>query len=151
MSWFTKVVHKHTWYVVAFDSGYSTNYTDTKDNQGHQLTFSACDCGCRKIAGNENRPANNHVGVIRAMHSWIENNKLFLSDQGDIYNDDYQCTTMPVVGAVGTYEYLPITGIDKIMKSLKADSDFIQLHNNNQLVQDALAEFETVIKLHEGL
>jgi hypothetical protein len=150
MSWFTPV-HKHKWYVVAFDSGYTTNYTDTNEKVSHQLTFSACDCGRRKLAGNENRPASTHASVTKAMHSWIENNKLFLSDRGDVYHDDYQCTRLPATGALGTYEYLPLTGIDKIINSLRADSDFIKLHNNNQLVQDALTEFQTVIKLHEGL
>ena len=148
MNWFKKALHIHTWHVIAFDDGYNTTYDEPNiQPTAHHLTFLKCDCGARKITGNEVGHASRHSGVIKAGHAWVESNELMISPQASVYNDDYQPSTSPI----GKYSYRPLTGIQRIIASLKADEEFSKLHHDNKLVADALAEFETIIKLHEGL
>ena len=152
MSWFSKRPprHTHEWSVAAFDPGYTTT-NGGENSQKHHLQFETCDCGERRLTGASHSPASYHTGIIKAKHRWKETNKLLLSDEADIYNNDYQCTQPPTGSKLGTYEYLPQTGIQKIISVLKSDVEFVELHNNHTLVAEAFAEFQTVVKLHEGL
>ena len=147
MGWFTQIIpHSHTYNVVAFDHGYHTTYGDCDEKTYHHITFSKCDCGHRKVTVTPDR--TQHGPITRARHAWIEQETLRITSKADVYDDNYQQTDVQT--HINTWEYKPITGVQKIVNSLRDDQEFKQLQSH-QLVADAFAQLETVIKLHENI
>jgi hypothetical protein len=143
--------HKCKWHVIAFDHGYQTTFSDSATREKHNLTFSRCECGNRKMTGNEFGSASRHSSITKSMHRWVEMNILQLTDESSIFNMDYTCVRPATSTDVGTWYFRPLTGIEKLIKQLKQDAEFIALSEANQLVEDAFNEFETVVKLHENI
>lgn len=152
-TWFqTKPKHNHTWQTVAFDTGYYTTYTDTKQKSKHHLRFDHCiDCGARQLVVENSTigETDNHDGVHRARHYWVTANILKLSNEADVFNYDYQMTS-PASHNIRTWEYQPITDLGKILLMLKANDEFQELCKH-KVVEDTFNQFETSLKLHENL
>ena len=150
-NWF----HRHKFYVVAYDHGYHTTYTDTENKVFHHSTFLKCDCGCRTFHvkksskySSVNLDTDTHGGLMRAKHAWIEKDELRLTASSDVYNDDYVKISSSV--ALDVYKYQPVTEVGKILNLLKASDEFTELRKHT-MIDDAFGELETVIKMHEGI
>ena len=148
------VLHKHAFHVVAFDHGYKTTYPDSKVDppKCHHLTFSKCDCGERKMTETEttrrSKYAAPHQGITKAENLWTIKGILKLSPDADVYDDDYSMTAST---GLNTWEYKPITGVDKIIKLLQDDSEFQELCKEHPNVDTAFGQFEAIVKLHENI
>jgi len=152
-NWF----HRHKFYVVAYDHGYYTTYTDSGTKTFYHSLFSKCDCGCRTFQVKKSSKyspssaytqAESRGGLMRAKHAWIEKNELRLTASSDVYNDDYVKISSSV--ALDVYKYQPVTEVGKILNLLKASDEFTELRKHT-MIDDAFGELETVIKMHEGI
>ena len=148
------VLHKHKFYVVAFDSGYKTTYPDIEGQSPkcHHLTFSKCDCGERKMTESDTtkrgKYASPHIGITKSENLWVIKGILKLSSDADVYDDDYSVTA---TGGLDTWKYKPVTGVDKILKLLQDDSEFQELCKEHPNVDTAFGQFEAIVKLHENI
>lgn len=150
MSWFTKLQpHSHTYHTVAFDPSYATIYSDKTDKNYHRVAFEKCECGHRRITfGTDSYGCHSHKGITHAKHAWIEQHKLVITSDANIYDDNYQMTSAP--GQIQQWEFKPITGVQQIVNSLRDDQEFQKLQSHN-LVAAAFEQLETMIKLHENI
>lgn len=150
MKWF----HKHNWRVVAYDQGMSTTFGKQIKHK-HSVSYRRCDCGKREVVIDEHDSfkrsmAVNHPTINKARHMWLERDELMLTDEGAVFYDDYVCVPSPSGRAIHTWKRQPITGIDKIIKTLKEDPDYVAL-SKHSMVTDALDQFEIAVKLHTNL
>jgi hypothetical protein len=148
------VLHKHVFQVVAFDHGYKTLYTDVEGESPkcHHLTFSKCDCGERQMTESETTRRGKyetpHAGITTAENLWVIKGIMKISSDADVYDDDYSMTAST---GLNTWEYKPITGVDKIIKLLQDDSEFQELCKEHPNVDTAFDNFEAIVKLHENI
>ena len=156
-SWLNKpkpCKHRHHISVVAFDPGYHTKFTDTDDILTHHLEFQKCAaCGeNRCVVINDGFPAyhkasaKKHSSIALAVHLWKEKNELQLSKEATVFCDDYETNT-PLPKDVRIWKYKPLTGIDKILKTLANDKEFSELASKHQMVDDAFGQLEVAVKL----
>lgn len=129
---------------VAFDSSYNTTHKAMDGHESthyHHLYWLKCnECGHRKF---DKGSANQHSGVEMSRLRWIEQNIVSGADKLDVYDEDYVATNPKDT----TYlKYKPVIGVGKILKTLKTDVEFKELHKH-QLVEDALGQLEVAIKL----
>jgi hypothetical protein len=150
-----KMFHKHKWQVVAFDTGYCSTYADRPDlgKVYHQVSFQQCRCGERRMVieldGSGQGSASRHKALNQAKHLWAVVGELQLSNEADVYDPDYQMISNPQQD-VRVWRYKPVTEIDKILNMLRNTEEWKNL-SKHQMVDDALGELETAIKLHEGI
>lgn len=138
--------YEHDWSIVAFDTGYYTSYKDAADDH-HHLRWKECK-KC-KTRGFDDGNVRYHSGIQNAMHSWIEQKRIRITQSGNLYfPEDYQ--RIKKGKAIDTYAYKPLVGIEKFLFTMKNDEEFKELLKQH-MVKEAFEEFETVVKLHENL
>lgn len=143
-----KKCRKHEYNVVAFDSSFYTQYTDTEQKRQHHLRWLRCKhCGQRHM---ETDGATRHRGVEQAKNRWVEQNIVWLTAEGEVYDPDYECVTPPTASTMGTFKFKPITGTQRLLNQLRDDPEFRKLCHH-QMVADAFGELETVVKMHENI
>jgi hypothetical protein len=96
-----------------------------------------------------NGGAARHKTLNKAKHLWVEVGDLQISDDAEVYDEGYRMISHPQQ-QVRVWRYKPVTEIDKILNMLRNTDEWKNL-SKHQMVDDALGELETVIKLHENV
>jgi hypothetical protein len=139
---------KHDWRTVAFDASFHTQYSDVNTKKLHHIRWLKCKhCDERSF---DRSTAKEHRGVEQVRNRWLEQNRIAITQEGEVYDDDYQLASPSTAKNFAEFHYQPITEVDKILRMLADNAEFQELCKH-QMVADAFGELETVVKLHENL
>lgn len=155
MSWFKpKIVHKHDWKTVAFDVGYTTKFSDEGTPRRHHISFQECNCGKRQTTSDDSgytlSAGERHTALSKARKLWEHAGKLKLSDEADLYDDEFEMTSDPT-RSLRLWERNPIKDdVDAQMRVLKKLPSFVEMCKHSG-IEEAFGKLEVQIELHRNI
>lgn len=139
---------KHDLRTVAFDSSFHTIYSDTKNKRNYHVKWFKCKhCGERSF---DRGGAERHSGIEQVRNRWLEQDRITLTSEGEVYDENYQIVNNPGPNQWAEYRLNPVTDVDRLLRML-ADSPEFQELLKHQMVADAFGELETVVRMHENV